>query len=364
MTTVLKCAFCFLAVWAPAYGWAAERGEVRQELAFPNLPGLQTLACDLHMHTVFSDGEVWPSVRVAEAWRLGLDAIAITDHIEYQPHKTDVPTNFNRSYDLATGPAKAHRLLLIRAAEITRDTPPGHFNTLFLDDIAPLDTPEFVDAVRQANKQGAFVFWNHHAWKGEEKGAWLEVHTTLFNEKLLHGMEVANGDDYYPQAHRWCLEKKLTMVGNSDIHAPDLNKTTTSAEHRTLTLILARERTLAGLKEALKAGQTIVWYKEQLIGREELLRPFFSACLEVQPPTLRSKTSVTVPLCNKCPADIRLERKTAQAAQTTVLPGHSTTLLRIPVADGLKQVKLSCTATNFLIGPEKQLSITLTIPAP
>ena len=33
------------------------------------------------MHTVFSDGVVWPSVRVEEAWREGLDA-----HRHYRSH--------------------------------------------------------------------------------------------------------------------------------------------------------------------------------------------------------------------------------------------------------------------------------------
>ena len=51
-------------VLSPAMG-----ADVRHEIHFPNLPGYQTLKCDLHMHTVFSDGEVWPTVRVREAWR-------------------------------------------------------------------------------------------------------------------------------------------------------------------------------------------------------------------------------------------------------------------------------------------------------
>jgi hypothetical protein len=59
--------------------------QVRDPLPVPDLPGYQTLKCDFHMHTVFSDGQVWPPLRVMEAWRDGLDCIAITDHIDYQP---------------------------------------------------------------------------------------------------------------------------------------------------------------------------------------------------------------------------------------------------------------------------------------
>jgi len=69
--------------------------------------GQVTLKCDFHTHTVFSDGNVWPTVRVDEAWREGLDAIAVTDHIEYRPHKDDLGDKLNRSYELMTERARS-----------------------------------------------------------------------------------------------------------------------------------------------------------------------------------------------------------------------------------------------------------------
>ena len=63
------------------------QSQYRTEINIPGFDGYQTLKCDFHIHTVFSDGSVWPSVRVQEAWQEGLDAIAITDHLEYRPHK-------------------------------------------------------------------------------------------------------------------------------------------------------------------------------------------------------------------------------------------------------------------------------------
>ncbi|MCL4195381.1 MAG: hypothetical protein KJZ87_26825, partial [Thermoguttaceae bacterium] len=113
----------------------AVAADVRREVQFPDVAEYQTLVCDFHMHTVFSDGSVWPQVRVAEAWRQGLDAIAITDHIEYQPHKDDLPTKHGRSNELAAGAARQANLLFPTGAEITRDTPPGHFNAIFLEDV-------------------------------------------------------------------------------------------------------------------------------------------------------------------------------------------------------------------------------------
>ena len=44
----------------------------RVEINIPDIPGYRTLKCDFLMHTVFSDGDVWPTVRVQEAWAEGL----------------------------------------------------------------------------------------------------------------------------------------------------------------------------------------------------------------------------------------------------------------------------------------------------
>lgn len=87
-------------VWLLVSWSGAAAQEIRHEIQFPDPPGYQTLKCDLHMHTVFSDGNVWPTIRIDEAWRQGLDVISITDHIEYQPHQDDIPTNHNRPYEL------------------------------------------------------------------------------------------------------------------------------------------------------------------------------------------------------------------------------------------------------------------------
>lgn len=350
----------------PVICWSAPP-EVRRDIHFPNLPGFKTLACDLHMHTVFSDGNVWPIVRVNETWRQGLHAIAIADHIEYQPHKSDIPIQYGRSYEVAESAARSHNMLLIRAAEITRDTPPGHFNALFLNDVKPLVTPEFTDAIKAANEQGAFVFWNHQGWKGEEKGQWLDVHQMLFDKKWFQGMEVANGDEYYPTAHKWCLEKNLTMLGNTDIHEPDIRKESASQDHRTMTLVFVKEATPAGIKEALLAKRTIVWFKDQLIGREELLRPFFDACVQVSKPNTRSKTSMYVEVRNNGHADICLEPTNLPPVpqpRLLVLPANSTALLRIPITDASKPGVVTCVAKNFLIGPDKCLQVTLKVPNP
>lgn len=360
----LRRAVFLLSVLFAATCLSARAATPRHEIDFPDIAGYKTLACDLHMHTVFSDGQVWPSVRVDEAWREGLDALSITDHVEYQPHQADVPTNHNRPYELAAGSATVHYLLMPRGAEITRDTPPGHFNALFLSDVDALDTEPFLEAIKQANEQGAFVFWNHHEWKGPEKGAWMDVHTKMLENGWLHGMEVANGETYYPTAHRWCLEKNLTMIGNSDIHAPDLRMASTNDDHRTLTLVFAKERTVDGLKEALQAGRTVVWFKDQLIGKPEWLRPLVQGSIVVEKPHIRSKNAVWTRLRNISDADIVLARTGAVGPPEIVLPAGTTNLIKIGATEPAQPLALEYTARNCRVGPDESLTITLEVPGP
>ncbi len=328
---------------------------------FPDIEDYQTLVCDLHTHTVFSDGLVWPTVRIDEAAREHLDGIAISDHIEYQPHKDDLPTNHNRPYEIAAERAIEKSILLIKAAEITRETPPGHYNALFLDDINLLVEPEFLAAIEKANEQNAFVFWNHHTWKGLERGKWTDVQTTMYEKKWLHGMEVANGGTYYPLAHQWCLEKNLTMVGNSDIHDPSLNYQYSPWEHRTVTLVFAKERTVASVQEALRAGRTVVWYKNQLIGRRAYLEPLFNAFVAVSKPHDIENGEVSFELTNDALIDLKLERIGQSGPETIFIAARSSTTVKAKPAEGGDAVSLSYRVTNLLVEPEKGLEVALKV---
>ena len=336
----------------------------RTEIHFPDLPGYRTLKCDFHMHTVFSDGLVWPAVRVDEAWREGLDVIAITDHIEYQPHRDDLPTKHNRPYEIVLKQAEAMNILLIRGAEVTRDTPPGHFNAIFLEDINPLDTEDFFDVFNAAGQQDAFVFWNHPDWKGLERGKWAEAQQTLWERKQLHGVEVYNEFDYHRQAHQYAVEKGLTMLGNSDIHVPARFPHHDGHVHRTLTLVFAKERTIPAVREALFAGRTIVWGGDLLIGREELLAPFFAACVTIDPPHRRSDDRVWVRIHNHCAQDLTLERVGEGKPALIDLPAQATSLVRFDLPGEAPAEPMSYRVKNLLIGPDEPLTVQLEIPAP
>ena len=336
--------------------WGGQQGA-----NFPDVAGYKTLKCDMHSHTVFSDGTVWPTVRVDEAVREGLDLMAISDHIEYQPHRKDVPTNHNRPYEIAAKPARDKNILLPPATEITYDTPPGHCNAIFLTDVNLLDLGDYVAEVKAANEQDGFVFWNHHDWQGEEKGGWFEEHNTIYQNGWLHGMEVSNGGTYYPRAHQWCLEKNLTMIGSSDIHGPSLIKQTTPGEHRTMTLVFARERTLESIKEALFAGRTLVWYRNQLIGTQKNLELMFAASVKVFVANQISDDTQRLVILNSAGVNIELERTGTAGPEKLTLPGNAITTIVVKAAPDAGPMALAYTAKNFVMAPETGLPVTLEV---
>ena len=349
----------------------AEVVRARTPIQIPDIPGYVTLRCDFHVHTVFSDGGVWPSVRSEEAWREGLDAIAITDHIEYQPHKEDLPTNPGRSFEIAKLQGDALGLIVIRGSEVTRKMPPGHINAIFLQSNPPLDTPEWRDALKIAADQGAFIFWNHPGWTGQQPDGlarWYPEHTELFDQHLIHGIEVVNDENYYPEVHRWALEKNLTMIGNSDVHDPiGMVFDTDHQERRALTLVFATEKTPEAIKEALAAHRTAVLFQDMLIGRREYLEPVFKASVKVINPsvTVKGKGSAYVQVENTSDIDYQLIGNNTfdevSAPSRLILYAGKTVLLsfrgNLETTTGKKSFELKYTVKNLKLTPEDGLPV-------
>ncbi len=254
-------------------------------LTYPNIDGYVTLKTDLHIHTVFSDGNVWPTIRVQEALRENLDAISLTEHLEYQPHKADIPhPNRNRSYDLALAEAKEHDLLIVHGSEITRSAPMGHSNAVFIADANPLVQTKAEKAFAEAKKQNAFVFWNHPAWHRQSPTGnpiLSDFQKELIKKGELHGIEVINSVDYNEESLALALEQNLTIMGTSDIHGLIDWDYTEKGNDRPITLVFAKEKSLESMREALFAGKTVAVYNSLLVGKSEFLKPLIQASIEV-----------------------------------------------------------------------------------
>ena len=341
--------------------------QIRGKIQIPNLDGYVTLKCDFHMHTVFSDGNVWPTVRVAEAYSYGLDAIAITDHIEYHPHSDDVRVTHNRPYDLAAPAAEIAGIILIKGSEITRSMPPGHHNAIFLDDCDALDKKEYMDAFLAAQKQNAFIFWNHPGWDAQQPDTtlWWPEHTKLLEQGMMMGIEVVNGDEYFPEAHQWCLEKNLTMLGNSDVHDPIQNQYDfAKGEHRVMTLVFATEATPQAIREALDQRRTAVYHGDYLIGKEPYLREIFEKSVEVTTEKPNA-TSIRITIKNNSDLTFHLKKTTYDERLVyfrnyTIVP-QGTHVITVRLREGVTGGDINFCVENLLIQPNQGMNYTITI---
>ena len=345
---------------------------------FPAPDGYVTLLADLHMHTVFSDGLVWPTMRVSEAHREGLDVIAITDHIEYTPYTKDVPFNLSRSYELAAPAADRSKILLIPGLEITRgrqnqtgDQAIKHINCLFLKDFNALNVPVMKEAVYAAAEQGAFICWNHPSWaQVDNKCVWYPEMDEFIKAGVLKGFEVVNGTLYEPDVIEWSQRHKTAMLGCTDAHELiGYSYNFMEGEHRPMTLIFAKERTLSGIRDALENKRTAVYaivkrdgfWLDMLIGNEEWLKVIFNAGVRfksiIEKPSDGVETELEIE--NTLPLDVLLKAinrdkpDMAVVQEKIVVPARSKVKIRAS-ARGLNS-KIVFQIVNFQISKTRFL---------
>ncbi|MDP3495927.1 MAG: Sb-PDE family phosphodiesterase [Hyphomonadaceae bacterium] len=368
---------------AAAHDGAAIARERR--IAFPKtMDGRSVLAVDLHTHSVFSDGSVWPDIRVEEAKRDGLFAMAVSEHLEYQPHAADIPhPDRNRSYQLASEAAvvkpdsqgvAGRPLIVINGTEITKVVmPAGHINAVFITDANAIRTGDVTTQLKTANAQGAFTFWNHPYWHAQTPtgvAAMTPVHAQLIKDKLLHGIEVANGADISDEAFRMALDNNLTIIGTSDVHGLiDWEYDLAGGGHRTATLILTGAETSEGVKTALKAGATVAIYNDNLAGKKENVEAVVRGSLKIDVDAPLPRTSVVpVSVINESPVDYILENVGHEGFYDeghvfTVKAGSTFTLLVKNVPDPSK-LNLTFKVLNSYIAPREHLQLTLSDSTP
>lgn len=357
-------------------------------IEFPDTARYLTLTLDPHTHSVFSDGHVWPYIRVGEALRDDLDAYAVTEHLEYQPHLADIPhPDRNRAWRESRAAAEGSDLIVIPGSEITRRLPAGHINALFLEDanallripegLPPGDSQAFYDAAREwpnesvlraANDQDAFVFLNHVYWTAQRPNGIAELtdfHLEMIEAGFVHGIEVANGDTYSEESFAIALEHDLTIIGTSDIHnLIDWDYEPHAGGHRPVTLVFAEERSEAGIKAALEARRTVAWYRNLLIGREAHLVPLLEASILVSGARYLPRTQLLeLSLTNVSDARFLLENESewtlTGSGDLFELPPHSTIRIELRTGDALTRFELPLSVENALVEPGEEASIVL-----
>jgi 3',5'-nucleoside bisphosphate phosphatase len=386
LTRVALTAILYIAVTS-----TSAQDSVLKKIKLPDIPGFITLRCDFHMHTVFSDGHVWPTFRVNEAVRDQLDAISLTEHIDYEGQPDDIRRNYNRSYDLAVEAAKNKDLIIIRGAEISPRVPPYHNNALFLRDANSIPSPymkswkkKFVmkDSIKreelmapflEVKRQDAFVFYNHPGyswWDKKDTNIFTNFHAELLAKGILHGVEVANSGRYNIIAHRLAMRYNLTMVSNTDEHYDNYFRYADT--HRPMTLVFAKTKSEQSIKEALQNRRTAVFFDDYVIARQEEAEAFFKASiqLDVKKQLRNGEPILIVSFTNKSSIPYRL-RATASyniegfpLGQATLSPDGTTNIILKAIWKYPKQIPLTIEVYNILVAPDEALKTVFNLDIP
>lgn len=342
--------------------------EKRDRLPVPDIPGFRTLKGDFHIHTVFSDGTVWPTVRVMEAWRDGLDVIALTDHLEYRPYVKDVTTSVGRAYAVAKPIADNLGLILIPGVEITKPAsaaePMGataHFNALFVTDADALNLPDLMDALRKAREQHAFVFWNHPGFR-VAKADWFPAIAAAHDEKLFQGMELVNGPNFYPEAFPWVDRRQLTILGTSDVHEPMPPRERGGV--RPITLLFARTADAAGVRDAFVSRRTAAWMGGELWGAEEHLRGLWSGAVKFDAAKVKAGSFALLNARNTSALPFRYVVRDAPAwfrLEPGAIDPEADSLVRANITSkapaGATTVEFELELTNVHVAPARNLVV-------
>ena len=378
-----------LALLAVAYSASAQLSVVREpfnktkvqrnEIIIPSVNGYNVYKADFHLHTIYSDGDVTPAVRVDEAWNDGLDIVAITDHAEYRciereiyrymnnyirkdlqgeekaintnvlnngPDARGLLADFNVGYETAKVRGEDLGMMVVRGMEITRGKL-GDYNAIFTKDNNAIYDPNLEQSIRNARAQGAFIFHNHPQYSKDTKSTMPAHCEDLYAKGLIDGIEVANNVYRYERLFDYCIDGDCTPISNSDAHNlisiryPGAGKD----YFRNMTLILAEERTEESIRKALDEHRTIAYHANLLIGRHKLLADLFKACVSVELVEVGSKNlKVKVTNHSSLPFSLRWEGKKEGAVY-----GLSSTI--IYVRKGTKMLALS--PTNMFYGRDE-----------
>ena len=354
------------------------RTSQRVNFVVPQIKGYNVYKADLHTHTIFSDAQVSMPLRLAEAWRDGLDIYAVTEHAEYRPHEKTyvewmkgylpedakaenydvvrkaanekgIMVDLNLPYRLAKSAAEKYGITVIPGIEVTRSpSKVGHFNALFIEDANSIYNPDPEQAIINARNQGAIIMHNHPGWTRKNLNM-IEFEKKVYDKGLIDGVEIMNGVEFYPKAIDRAKQYNLFMASNTDIHQTTAELYGVNGEYRDMTLILAKDKSLESIREALEAKRTLAFSFGTIAGDEELLRELFLASVKVTP-TQADEKRTYLQLENNSSIDFILRQ---EGANTMVLKRHSSILIRCSANNTMLTIE------NLWCGAEQKVVVDL-----
>jgi|GEM_PF-5772810 hypothetical protein len=251
----------------------------RRDLSWPRIDRFDVVLCDFHCHTTHSDGALSPQERVFEAFEDGIDLLAITDH--------NTSSGFQEASDVANG-----SVMVIPGIEVsTRNYSEGGHFVLIGPAMEGMRKPdiredrELLDWIRACKELGAISILAHPL------PAMTPIVSEMMEEGLIDGIEVENqscrgdwesrqmyGSWFYPQAMGWARGRRISILACTDAHV----LARTQGSQRSCTLVLSRDRSWEGVRDAILEGRAVGWFDGMLWGPKELLDLIWSGSVRFQ----------------------------------------------------------------------------------
>ncbi len=214
------------------------------------IDGYQVLSGDFHVHAFVGDGGIAPWMLQDHAAHLGLDVIAITNH-----NQTLAGRLGRSSAERSNGP------IVLVGEEITGRN--FHLIGIGIERPVNWDQPAR-GAIADVHAQGGLAIAAHpmHGFDGYDPEALADLDGV---EVPTRAAEMSKQfDEFYQRA--LARNPKIAAIGSSDFH-------TSGPMGLCRTYLLVRERSQAGVMDAIRDGRTVGRCEgSQMRGRPELVR--------------------------------------------------------------------------------------------
>jgi hypothetical protein len=180
---------------------------------------------------------------------------------------------------------------------------------------------------------------------------------------MLHGIEVVNEHSYSDEALQLALDHNLTLIGTSDVHGlTDWMYEIPHGGHRPVTLVFADDRTPESIREALFNQQTVVWYNNLFIGRENWLVPILQTSLPIRVVGYQGNSDVLeIEIVNATHSEFILRNTSDytyhEDASVFTVEAQSVKKLQIKTLERLENLRIGFEVMNGILAPNTHPTI-------
>ncbi|UWX55675.1 Sb-PDE family phosphodiesterase [Maribacter litopenaei] len=152
-------------------------------------------------------------------------------------------------------------------------------------------------------------------------------------------------------------------MGTSDVHGLIDWDYTEKGNHRPITLVFAKEKSLPSIKEALFAGRTVAIYNDLWVGKAMYMMPLLEASIKVESAKYAEESNVLqITLKNVTSSDLLFQNDSEytfyDSSPVFEIEAGQTKTLHLKTLQRKTSVELKLRALGCFVAPETQPVVT------